>query len=695
MIKHWSVTSFLALALLWCFTGTKVEAWKPSSGQNLPDPPFLHRYDPLRPPYQNPLPKPSPPKPSAGLSPPKPNNPSHPGPPYSPDHVFPPYVPAGSNFHRQNFQNPNFPLPWPFLPSPPLQNPPPPQKPFGEQHNPLATGPYVFLKPPYDPLSQNPKFSQLPLKYPSLSHQPVDSPSEKPSNLVVHHPLPYNPTVPVYPPSNLPKPPNSKPQTEQQRVALLYYDAVDQLPNNPSLPRPPLLPVHHLPSYPSFHPKPVDRPQQNPSTPPPVHQQQTGPVYPVPNNPSFPQLPVGPPYSHKKGKTPLPRGYSDDDYSQEPQPKQPWKETSVPYPPSVKDPNFHNCDVIGLQRIPCGSSDISVAACEAISCCYDGDNCYFGKSVTVQCTKDAQFILVAARDATLPNIDIETISLLAGGPGCTQVDSNSGFSIYQFPVTACGSIVTEEAGKIIYENRMTSSYEVAVGLQGAITRDSNFDLLFQCRYTDTSVETFVAEILALESPPLSVAALGPINVQLRLGNGQCLSKGCNEVEVAYSSFYTDADYPIRKILRDNVYVEVQLMDRTDHNLGLSLVRCWTTTSANPHTIPQWDILINGCPNIDDRYTSMLVPVGPGSGVEFPSHHRRFIFRMFTFVDPSSLMPQSEHVYIHCSTSLCKADSGHSCEPICFRKKRDVTSVAQTKEESKIVVSAGPLVMSTP
>ncbi|XP_061677543.1 zona pellucida sperm-binding protein 4-like [Syngnathoides biaculeatus] len=241
---------------------------------------------------------------------------------------------------------------------------------------------------------------------------------------------------------------------------------------------------------------------------------------------------------------------------------------------------------------------------------------------------------------------------------------------------------------------MTSSYEVAVGPLGVITRDSSYDLLFQCRYTATSVETLIAETLSLQSPPLSVAGLGPINVQLRLGNGQCHSKGCHEAEVAYNSFYTEADYPVRKVLRDNVYVAVQLMDRTDPNLILALGRCWTTTSANPHSLPQWDILINGCPNIDDRYAATLVPVGPGSGVDFPSHHKRFIFKMFTFVDSSSLQPQSEHVYIHCSTAVCNAASGNSCEPMCYRRKRDVTSVTQTKEESRIVVSAGPLVMHT-
>ena len=61
--------------------------------------------------------------------------------------------------------------------------------------------------------------------------------------------------------------------------------------------------------------------------------------------------------------------------------------------------------------------------------------------MTVQCTKDAHFIVVVARDATLPNIDLESIALLGSGAGCTYVDSNSAFAIFHFPVLACGSVV--------------------------------------------------------------------------------------------------------------------------------------------------------------------------------------------------------------------------------------------------------------
>lgn len=65
------------------------------------------------------------------------------------------------------------------------------------------------------------------------------------------------------------------------------------------------------------------------------------------------------------------------------------------------------------------------------------------------------------------------------------------------------------------------------------------------------------------------------------------------VDAAYSSFYTESDYPVTKVLRDPVYVEVQLLERTDPLAVLTLGHCWTTTDQKAHSLPQWDILIDG------------------------------------------------------------------------------------------------------
>ena len=68
----------------------------------------------------------------------------------------------------------------------------------------------------------------------------------------------------------------------------------------------------------------------------------------------------------------------------------------------------------------------------------------------------------------------------------------------------------------------------------------SFRLLFQCRYIGTSVETLIIEVFDVVAPLLPVAALGPISVHLRLANGECNTKGCNEgksVQPVCRSFY--------------------------------------------------------------------------------------------------------------------------------------------------------------
>lgn len=72
-----------------------------------------------------------------------------------------------------------------------------------------------------------------------------------------------------------------------------------------------------------------------------------------------------------------------------------------------------------------------------------------------------------------------------------------------------------------------------------------------------------------------------------------LSQASVPEEAAYSSFYTAADYPVTKVLREPVYVEVRILERSDPNIILNMEHCWATTTPNPHSFPQWDLLRNG------------------------------------------------------------------------------------------------------
>ncbi|XP_077086415.1 zona pellucida sperm-binding protein 4-like [Siphateles boraxobius] len=360
-----------------------------------------------------------------------------------------------------------------------------------------------------------------------------------------------------------------------------------------------------------------------------------------------------------------------------------------PKQPVAKAEPLDKCIVADYEQIQCGPPGISGAECSAINCCFNGQQCYYGKAVTVQCIRDGQFVVVVARDVTLPRLSLDSVRLLSGSdPACSPVGSTPFFAIYQFPVTACGTSMMEDSGYVVYENRMTSSYEVGIGPLGSITRDSHFELLFQCRYSGTSVEALVVEVNTVPPPP-PVAAPGPLRVELRLANGQCVTKGCAEGDEAYTSYYSDADYPVTKVLREPVYVEVHILGRTDPNIVLMLGHCWATSTPSPLSLPQWDLLVDGCPYQDDRYLTTLVPVAGSSGLQFPTHYKRFVVKMFTFVDPASLAPLQETIFIHCSTAVCHPSSG-SCEQSCTRKRRDTH--IKTISSGQTVVSSGEVTL---
>ncbi|CAI5641213.1 unnamed protein product [Oreochromis niloticus] len=368
-----------------------------------------------------------------------------------------------------------------------------------------------------------------------------------------------------------------------------------------------------------------------------------------------------------------------------------WSQQQPNVPPTAAP--LDKCLVEEAQKIRCGTPDLTPEQCEKMNCCFDGLRCYYGKTVTVQCTRDGQFVVVVARDATLPPIELDSIGLLeTDDVFCTPVDGTSAFAIFQFPVTACGTTVTEEDGFVVYENHMSSSYEVGVGLKGSITRDSHFELLFQCRYSGTATEALVLEVNPVP-PPVPVAAAGPLRVELRLGSGQCHTKGCVEEVAAYSSFYAPSDYPVTKVLREPVYAEVRILARSDPNIILNLEHCWATSNPNPESLPQWDLLFNGCPYHDDKYLTTVIHVDGSSGLQYPTHHKRFVIKMFTFVDPNDFYPQKDRVFIHCTTAVCYPTSMDSCEQYCHRQRRAVSAARRVSQSQRALVSSGEVILT--
>ncbi|NWH25019.1 ZP4 protein, partial [Grus americana] len=357
--------------------------------------------------------------------------------------------------------------------------------------------------------------------------------------------------------------------------------------------------------------------------------------------------------------------------------------------PALDAPSSSVCSaVLSQDRLPCASLPISQGDCEVRGCCYDPRDrvkpCYFGNTVTAHCTSEGQFSIAISRDVTLPPVILDSVQLASGhSTGCVPVVKNNAFVVYQFPLSACGTTFQVTGDQAIYENELVASRDVKTGSLGSVTRDSTFRLHVRCSYSITG--SFIPlSVQVFTLPPLpAVSQPGPLSLELRVASDMR--------DGSYTSYYTDSDYPVVKTLRDPVYAEVKILQRTDPELVLILHHCWATPSINPQQKLQWPVLVDGCPYAGDNYQTQLVPLSLGSGLLFPSHYQRFTLYTFTFVDSTSQEMLSGLVYLHCSASVCHRSVQESCATTCAARARGKRSAEHLQDGASHVSSKGPVI----
>uniref|UniRef100_A0A8C0GJ54 Zona pellucida sperm-binding protein 4 n=1 Tax=Chelonoidis abingdonii TaxID=106734 RepID=A0A8C0GJ54_CHEAB len=344
-------------------------------------------------------------------------------------------------------------------------------------------------------------------------------------------------------------------------------------------------------------------------------------------------------------------------------------------------PNPSVCSAVqSSARLPCAAPPIAQGDCEELGCCYQpGDRltpCYYGDKVTAQCTPDGQFSVAISRDVTMPPLDLSSVHLVsAHSSRCAPVSRNAAFVVYRFPLSACGTTVQTSGDQRVYENELVADRQVLTSRFGSITRDSTFRLTISCSY---SAEDFlpVNVVVSTLPPPPPAVGQGPLALEMRIATDE-----------HYSTYYTDHEYPVVKLLRDPVYVEVHILQRTDPGLVLVLHQCWATPSTNPLQQPEWPILVDGCPYEGDNYQTQLVPVGEASGLQFPSHHQRFIVSTFTFVAATSQRALSGPVWLHSPERIREW-----CQDSSLPSPARRASQSQTwgKEPLSLVTAEGPV-----
>ncbi|XP_032918778.1 zona pellucida sperm-binding protein 1 [Catharus ustulatus] len=311
---------------------------------------------------------------------------------------------------------------------------------------------------------------------------------------------------------------------------------------------------------------------------------------------------------------------------------------------------------VPVGRMPCVAPQ-GREGCLQAGCCYDDMDrttpCYYGNTATVQCLLEGYFVLVVPRGMVAAPYNPDSVRLASSQAGCEPLRTSEAFVMFRFPVTHCGTTVQVIEDRLIYENHLISTIDVQGSPRGSITRDSVYILHARCIYNSSDLLPLGLEVAA---PPTAAPLImpGPLGLQLRIATDE-----------SYSSYHPVGDFPLVRVLRDPIYVEVRLLQKTDPNLVLVLHHCWASPGSHATSQPQWPILVDGCPFQGDNYRTRLIPMGPPSPeLPFPSHYQRFVISTFTFVEPPGMAVLEGEVYISCSASVCHLAQPEPCRPSC-------------------------------
>ncbi|XP_063784763.1 zona pellucida sperm-binding protein 4-like [Pseudophryne corroboree] len=358
------------------------------------------------------------------------------------------------------------------------------------------------------------------------------------------------------------------------------------------------------------------------------------------------------------------------------------RDIRCPLLPAMDAPSPSDCAAVQSgDRLPCANSSVTRVVCEGLDCCFSTSDpslpCYYGNKVTAQCTDDGQVLIAISKDVTTPSLILDSVGIFnVDSTSCPMLSvlKSSSFILFQFPLS-CGGASQISDTTALYENTVYATKDIRTWQGSSITRDSTLRLTIRCIYSRTGVLPMQAEVLTLP-PPLPVSTSGPLLMQMRIAQ-----------DVQYASYYLDTDYPVVKMLRDPVSLEVRILQRTDPNLFLILNDCWATPSTDPTQQVQWPILVAGCPFTGDNYLTQLVPLGTSTqSIPFPTHYQRFVVSTFTFVDQGSQLALDGLVYFHCSASVCVPSAADSCTTSCGQRKKR----AAKEPVLEITISKGPV-----
>ncbi|NXT03200.1 ZP2 protein, partial [Jacana jacana] len=293
--------------------------------------------------------------------------------------------------------------------------------------------------------------------------------------------------------------------------------------------------------------------------------------------------------------------------------------------------------------------------------------------IAAVCTQDGYMDFEILADSTTPPLDLDALRLR--DPACRPVFKSSlnDRAWFHVPLNGCGTRYWFDGEKIVYENEVRALWTDFP--LNRISRDSELRLTVLCSFSngDASLTIKVDNL----PPPASSMNQGPLSLVL-----------LSYPESLYRQPYRDDQYPIVRYLQQPIFLEVQVLNRNDPNLHLVLDDCWATASQDPSSLPQWNIVVDGCEYSLDSYRTVFHPVG--HGVSYANYRQRLEVKTFAFVSGDKDL--SHLVYFHCSVLLCDRFQPDSplCMTRCPRPSRSKRESGMPGVNSTVVSLWGPV-----
>ncbi|XP_069742076.1 zona pellucida sperm-binding protein 4-like isoform X1 [Narcine bancroftii] len=362
----------------------------------------------------------------------------------------------------------------------------------------------------------------------------------------------------------------------------------------------------------------------------------------------------------------------------------PWEGGHFTRYPTESSKYHDKCWLSPQFRKACGFAGISGRECVRRGCCFDGGSadspqCFHSLDSLPVCTEDGRVLVAISKDLTLPPLNLSSVHVKDGsGAECHATSVSADTVLFQFRLTECGTTQRMDGGNVVYETDVLGGFEVLDGALGSVTRDSPFRVHVQCRYNGSQqTELHVTPGVYPVSPPLPAVETGALLLELRIAR-----------DGAYRSWYVAADYPITRVLREPVFVEVRVLNVNDPSLVLVLNECWATPGPEMFWGLRWDLLVDRCPFAGDHYKTRLFPMAAASHLRFPTHHQRFVVSTFAFLDLDPSRALRREVYFHCRAEVCSPSVRDACTAPCHPKRRR----SAEGRAGTLVTAAGPIIL---